>query len=345
MSKYRGYHDDAGPGESSYTQYDRNITDLSIDWLKRKASQPEDKQWVGFVSLVCPHPPLQSPQEFYDMYPPVEMPWPIHHDLGKRSEHPAIVDVRKFHGIDEPLSDDAVRRSVSAYFGLCSYLDSSVGKVLDALEENGLTETTRIIYVSDHGETNGKHGVWGKCNMLEESVGIPMIVAGEGVPEGQVIDTVASLVDIYPTVIDAVGITKQTDDNYFPGRSIFELANGADPYRIAFAEFHAAASNTGNFMIRKGDIKFVYYVGYPNQLFDLGKDPEELHDLIEETDYQSIKDEMELSLRSIVDPEFVDAQAKADQAARIVAHGGREAILNKGSFGASPVPGEIAVFK
>ena len=345
LEKYRGYHDDAGPGESSYTEYDRNITSLSIDWLKQKATQPDDKPWVGFVSLVCPHPPLQSPQEFYDMYPPDEMPWPIHHDKGERSEHPAIVDVRKYHGIDEPLSDDAVRRSVSAYFGLCSYLDSNVGVILDALDESRLTASTRIIYVSDHGETNGKHGVWGKCNMLEESVGIPIIVAGEGVPEGKTIDTMASLVDIYPSVMDAVGIAEQPDNNYFQGRSLFDLAKGADPDRIAFAEFHAAASNTGNFMVRKGHIKYVYYVGLPNQLFDLAADPEELADLIDDAAYKSIREEMEKLLRSIVDPEFVDAQAKADQATRIVAHGGREAILNKGSFGTSPVPGEAAIFK
>ena len=345
LAKYRGYHDDAGPGESSYTEYDRNITKHAVDWLNNKGSQPDSKPWVGFVSLVCPHPPLQSPQAFYDMYPPDDMPWPIHHDIGDRSEHPAIVDVRKFHGINESLSDDAVRRSVSAYFGLCSYLDASVGKVLDALDENGLTDSTRIIYVSDHGETNGKHGIWGKCNMHEESVGIPMIVAGDGVPEGHVVDTLASLIDIYPTVMDAVGIPKQKDDRYFPGASLFDLANGGDPNRIAFAEFHAAASNTGNFMIRKGDMKFVYYVGYPNQLFDLANDPEELKDVADDANYLSVREEMEVLLRSIVDPELVDARAKADQATRIVAHGGRKAILNKGSFGATPAPGEAVVFK
>ena len=343
-SKYRGYHDDAGAGESGYTEYDRNITANATEWIKNKASHPDDKPWVGFVSLVCPHPPLQCPPEFYDMYLPNDMPWPTHHDVGERSEHPAIKDVRIYHGIDEPLSDDAVRRSVSAYFGLCSYLDSNVGKILDVLDEVGLTDTTRVIYTSDHGETNGKHGVWGKCNMFEEAVGVPMIVAGDSVPEGQVLDTSITLVDIYPTVMDGVGIEQEQDDFCFPGTSLFELANGADPDRIAFAEFHAAASNTGSFMIRKGSLKYVHYVGYPDQLFDLINDPEEINDLSAGPQHQRMMQEMKGILLSIVDPVRVDALAKADQSSRIAAHGGREAILKKGTFGATPTPGETAVF-
>lgn len=345
LSKYRAYHLDAGPGESTYTTYDRDITSRACDWIQAKSGDTDDKPWVAFVSLVCPHPPLQCPQEFYDMYPPDEMPWPTLYDNSERPMHPAAEDHRIFHGCEGEFSEDVVRRSVSAYFGLCTYLDDNVGKIMSALDDAGLTDQTRIIYTSDHGEHNGNQGIWGKCTMFEDSAGVPVIVSGDGVPKGQTIQTPVSHVDFYPTVIDGVGLATDEDDDCFPGQSLFELANGANPDRFVFAEFHAAASNTGQFMIRKGALKYVYYVGYPDQLFDLASDPDERKNLADDPAYLHEKQEMEAILRSVVDPEIIDATAKSDQAARITANGGREAIRTKGSFGYTPAPGEPAVFK
>jgi choline-sulfatase len=112
-----------------------------------------------------------------------------------------------------------------------------------------------------------------------------------------------------------------------------------------FGEFHAAASNTGIFMVRRGDMKYVHYVGYPPQLFDLADDPEETTDLAADPAYDQVREDLDRALREIVDPEAVDARAKADQAARIAAAGGRRAILEKGSFGYTPAPGEAAVYR
>lgn len=345
LGKYRAYHLDAGPGESTYTTYDHDITARACDWLHSKSNDTDDKPWVVFVSLVCPHPPLQCPQEFYDMYPPDEMPWPVLHDNSERPMHPAAEDHRKFHGCEGEFPQDVVRRSVAAYFGLCSYLDDNIGKLMNALDDAGLTDDTRIIYTSDHGEHNGNQGIWGKCTMYEDSAGVPVIISGEGVAKGQIIETPVSHVDFYPTIIEGVGLPSDEDDDCFPGLSLFDLANGNHSDRFVFSEFHAAASNTGQFMIRKGNLKYVYYVGYPDQLFDLDADPDERNDLANDANYQHDKQELEAILRSVVDPEFVDATAKSDQAARIAANGGRETIRCKGSFGYTPAPGEPAVFK
>ncbi|MBT6276982.1 MAG: sulfatase-like hydrolase/transferase, partial [Chromatiales bacterium] len=64
----------AGPGESAYTQYDRNITKYTCEWLARAAAEPTDKPWALFVSFVTPHFPLTAPEEFYALYPPGDMP-------------------------------------------------------------------------------------------------------------------------------------------------------------------------------------------------------------------------------------------------------------------------------
>jgi len=110
------------------------------------------------------------------------------------------------------------------------------------------------------------------------------------------------------------------------------------------SEYHAAGAITGAFMIRHGSFKFIYYVGMPPQLFDLAADPFETRDLGQNPDYRGVVADCEAALRKIVDPEAADAQARSDQAARIASLGGAEAILAKGSFGHSPVPGTKAIY-
>ncbi|MDO6732807.1 sulfatase-like hydrolase/transferase [Marinovum sp. 2_MG-2023] len=345
LKKYRGYHEDAGPGDSPYTEYDRKIAARAAEWLLAKAKADEAKPWAAMVSFVCPHPPLQCPAEFYAMYPPEEMPLPYLLDPGARPEHPAMRTHRIFQGCDAPFSEDVVRRSVSAYFGLCSFLDHNVGLVLDALEASGMAENTRVIYTSDHGEANGNQGLWGKYNMYEDSVGVPMIMAGHGIARGQVVDTPVTHVDLYQTILESVGAPGYPqDDAEMPGKSLFQVAAHPDPERVAFSEYHAAAANTAVYMVRKGRYKFVYYVGLPNQLFDLETDPDERENLIESETHAAICAEYEAILRNILDPEAIDALARSDQSARIVANGGRDAIRQRGAFGATPVPGEKAVF-
>lgn len=345
LTKYREYHEAAGPGESSYTNYDRTIAKTAVEWIAEKARQPAGKPWVAMVSFVCPHPPLQCPEEFYRLYPPEEMPLPYLLDPGERPEHPALKAHRLFQGCEEPFSEDVVRRSVSAYFGLCSYLDHNIGLVLKALEDSGMADDTRIIYTSDHGEANGNQGLWGKYNMYEDSAGVPLIMTGEGVPAGHAERTPVTHVDIYQTILDCVGAPTYEDEPAMPGRSLYDVVDAPDPDRVAFSEYHAAAANSAIYMIRKGRYKFVYYVGMPAQLFDLEADPDERLDLAADPGYAAICVEYEAILRSIVDPEAIDALSRSDQQARILANGGRAAIRDRGAFGATPAPGEAAVYR
>jgi choline-sulfatase len=97
-------------------------------------------------------------------------------------------------------------------------------------------------------------------------------------------------------------------------------------------------------MIRKGSFKYVYYAGLPPQLFDLDSDPQETRDLAREPGYRGLVQDCERELRRVVDPDAAGALAKADQRARIAAFGGREAILQRGSFGYSPAPGTKPVY-
>jgi choline-sulfatase len=180
--------------------------------------------------------------------------------------------------------------------------------------------------------------------MYEESAGVPMIMAGPEVPKGVVCAAPVSLVDAFPTIVDCVGLKPDPRDADLPGSPLIDIVAGTAPARTVLSEYHAAGAATGAFMIRRGSFKYVHYVGMPPQLFDLAGDPAETRDLGQEPGYAGMVADCEAALRLVVDPDTADALARADQGARIAALGGREAILAKGSFGHSPVPGTTPVY-
>ncbi|HEV8032324.1 MAG TPA: sulfatase-like hydrolase/transferase [Stellaceae bacterium] len=341
---------DAGPGNSSYQDYDDNITAAAVDWLKARAAGPNQrngggKPWVLFVSLVCPHFPLIARPEWYDRYPEESLPRPALYDAGEREpDHPYIAAIRECQIYDKGFDETKLRRALAAYFGLVSFVDHNVGRLLDALAAVGLADTTRVLYSSDHGDNLGTRRLWGKSTMYEESAGVPMIFAGPDIPQGFVCRAPVSLVDVFPTVTDCVGLPPHADDRDLPGAPLIDVVRGTALRRTMLCEYHAAGAAAGAFLIRKGPFKYVCYVGMPPQLFDLDADPQETRDLARDPGYRALVADCDRELRRVVDPEKADALARADQAARIAAMGGREAILARGSFGYSPTPGTKPVY-
>ncbi len=334
--------EEVGRGESTYTRYDRAITAEACRWLSEEAPRHADKPWVLFVSLVCPHFPLRAPDAFYDMYPRGDVPWPIQREPGARPGHPVLDAIRRIQNYDDHFRDDDHRREgIAAYYGMVSFLDDNVGRMLRALEENGLGGSTRVIYTSDHGDNLGARTFWGKAVMYEESAGVPLIMAGPGVPDGHVVADPVTLVDVYPTAVEAVGEEPTAwERSELSGHSLFDVAAGSGPERTPLVEYHAAASITGCFMVRAGRWKYVHYEGYEPQLFDLDADPFEAADLAADPAHADVVADCDRRLRAVVDPAAATARAFADQQARIEALGGLDAVLSRGNYPYTPAPGE-----
>jgi choline-sulfatase len=335
---------EAGAGESEYTRYDREIAMETVKWLEGRGSAPSDKPWALYVGFVSPHFPLIAPPEFYAMYPEDRVPWPMMYEHAERPRHPFIDAMRKCFVFDEPFDTPMVRRAVAAYMGLVSFMDDNVGRILRAIEECGLSSSTRIIYSSDHGDNLGTRGLWGKSTMYEESAGIPLIMAGAGVPQGSVCDTPVSLVDAFPTFVDALGAQRNPEDAALPGHSLLDIAQGHVPPRNVLSEYHAAGAQVGSYMIRHGKYKYIHYVGLPPMLFDLEADPFERKDLGQEPALSAVVRDCEQQLRNVVDPEAADKLAREDQRRHMEKHGGRDAILRRGTFRYSPPPGVKASY-
>ena len=338
--KCRTLSEQLGAGETPYIKYDRSIAEGAVKWLNEAGTRQDSQPWVLFVSFVCPHFPLVAPQEFLDLYDPSEFALPKSADIPS-ANHPWINAMRDCFIYDRFFTDEKRRLALASYYALCSFTDHNVGQVLDAMDGAGLGDETRVLYLSDHGDNLGARGLWGKSTLFEESAGIPMIAAGPDIPRGHVCATPVSLVDMHPTALDGVGLKGAKNADTLPGRSLFEIAaNDDDGDRAVLSEYHAAGSRSGAFMIRKGQFKLIHYVGFDCQLFDLENDPEETEDVSGTAEYAAVLTDLKVCLLDIVDPEAVDARAKKDQAALLERHGGRSAVISKGTFGPTPAPGE-----
>lgn len=327
-----------GAGESAYTGYDREVTARTVAWLG-EAGRRRDEAFVLYVGLVAPHFPLIAPEAFFDLYPLDSLPAPKLQPSDGYQRHPWVQAYADFMDNEAQFRSPRERlEAFAAYYGLCSFLDDHVGQILAALAAAGLEDSTTVVYTSDHGDNLGSRGLWGKSTLYQESVSVPMIMAGPGVVPG-VCETPVDLLDLYPTVLEGVGLDPAGEAEDRPGRSLFALAAGpVEPERVVFSEYHAAGSNTAGFMVRKGRWKFHYYVRFAPELFDLDRDPEEAMDLAGDPAHAAIVAAMEAELRRICDPEAIDALAKADQQALIARLGGAAVAATMGAGGATPVP-------
>lgn len=327
----------AGSGPSGYSNFDKIVADAAVEWLGNRTATSE-KPWVLYVSFVLPHFPLIAPKRFFDLYADTPIPLPDQYGPGERPSHPGVDAYRHSFNYDDYFDEETLRVALQAYYGMCSYLDHNVGRVLSALTASGQEKDTLVIYASDHGESLGNRGLWGKSLFYEDSCAVPMMMAGPGVDNGARCNTPVSLVDIYPTIVEATGGILDDRELALPGSDLREIARNPSRDRVVFSEYHAAGSTSGGFMVRKGDWKLVYYVGHTPQLFNLAEDPREKSDLSGREGTTAIQAELESELRRIVDPEAADALAFSDQARRIEQLGGEEVIRSKAEIGFTPAP-------
>jgi choline-sulfatase len=236
----------------------------------------------------------------------------------------------------------ALRRVTACYYALVTHLDRQIGELLRAAESLGLLEDTRIVYTSDHGEAAGAHGLFGKSNLMEPSVAVPLIVAGPDVNAGVVVDTPVSHVDLYPTILEGAGLPALPAERDLLGQSVFHADARTAP---VFAEYHATGTRRGVSMLRAGRWKLLYHLDAPPQLFDLDADPDERNDLALEPAHASTRNELEGMLHGICDPHAVDSRARADQRAKAQHWGGNDAIRREGLLVYTPPPGVNAAVK
>jgi len=193
--------------------------------------------------------------------------------------------------------------------------DRNVGRVLQAIDEEDLWDTTLVAYGSDHGGSMGAHHNSGMGSMYEDSIRVPLVVAGPGIDSGGSESTPVSLLDLYQTFCEALEMPAPA---HMRGVSLLEVLQGGSEAVLpeyVLSEFHGPGLPASAFALRVGSYKYVECVGERPMLFDLEQDPLEMRDLALEPESAEDLTRLRRMLYQICCPEAVDRQAKADQKA------------------------------
>lgn len=169
------------------------------------------------VGMAKPHLPFVAPKKYWDLYDPAKIYVPAFQKLPAgapgfvghtNGELASYAGIPKNGVIDETLA----RRLRHGYYAATSYMDAQVGLVLDALEKEGLADSTVVVLWGDHGWQLGEHGLWHKHTNFEVSARSPLIISAPGQKAaGRKSLSLAEFIDIYPTLADLCGLPKPKD--------------------------------------------------------------------------------------------------------------------------------------
>jgi choline-sulfatase len=261
-----------GGGTSPVLEYDKAVVRAALDYLSRDYDKPQ----CVVVGIYGPHHTFVAPPDRYLYYKErVDLPPTYTDDI----DHPILRGLR-----DAGLNRDNLRKLRAAYLGMIETVDEHVGAVWEAWNRY-LARSGRqgvFLYMSDHGEQAGEHGLIGKHTFYEGSARIPMIAAGDGIPAGHKLTQLISIMDIGPTLCEWAGAEAPPRQD---GASILRQLRGGgqDADRMVTSELVFAQSGRviPARMLRWDRWKYVAYAGCEaaNQLFDLQDDPLETRNL------------------------------------------------------------------
>jgi choline-sulfatase len=235
------------------------------------------------VSLTHPHDPYAIPQRYWDRYADVEIDLPRVRD-GEAPLDPHSRRLRHVCGLDgvRP-SESQVLAARRAYYGAISYVDEQIGTLLGALADARFADDTVVLLLADHGDMLGERGLWYKMNFFEPACRIPLIVHAPGRFAARRVPTSASLVDVLPTLCELAGGNATDYATPLDGASLVPQLEGRAGADEVFGEYLAEGAIAPLVMIKRGRYKFVHSPVDPDQLYDLGSDPDELRNLATES--------------------------------------------------------------
>ncbi|QEG35413.1 sulfatase [Bythopirellula goksoeyrii] len=281
-----------GDGEKSG---DYQATDRAIAYLRDAGEQP----FFLSLGLSKPHSPLEAPQQFFDRFDVDQIPLPV--DFAPRptvpdgfpsgSIRPKNADL--FIGRDA--SPQEAREMIRAYLASTAWVDWNVGRLLDVLEESGMSENTIVIFWGDHGYQLGEKGKWSKAGSLwEQGIRVPLLIYDPRVRgNGEACPRVVESIDIYPTLINLCGLPA---DDQLEGRSLSPLLS--NPQSAWDYPAYSVWSEDGNHVtgvsVRTERWHYAEYYGRGAGAFltEPAVDPHEMTNLVEQMEYAQIVNEL-----------------------------------------------------
>jgi arylsulfatase A-like enzyme len=290
------------PGYNNYVEYIGNcdhiirgkhsselFADAAINFIKNRNTE---KPFFAYVSYTAPHDPRSMPEEYLNMYDTAAITLPPNY----LPQH--LFDFGEYKIRDEmlagfPRTKPEVKTHLRDYYAMITHMDKQIGRIIKALKESSEYENTIIVFSGDNGLAVGQHGLMGKQNVYEHSIGVPLIISGPGIPENEKRDAFCYLFDVFPTLCELIDmdIPETVQGKSFARAITDKETKHRETMVYGYKEYQRA--------YRKGDFKLIeYYVkGERNtQLFNLKDDPIEFNNLFgdEQFDlkYAEMKTEM-----------------------------------------------------
>jgi len=321
--KYDGRRPDF-PDDGSYAvkdspilQYDDYACKKACEYLRSKPGR--ERPFLLVTSFYGPHPMVAGREEYRELFHEY-----FARDLGAKelsegefNQLPAFVRRFLSNGTDrgKTISKAKIHRFRAEYFSRVTYTDSLIGKLMGTLSEEQLKEDTIVIYLSDHGEQMGDHGIFGKSVFFEYTCRVPLIISMQDRRVGKVRQNV-SLIDLFPTLCDMAGGVEIEHD--LPGRSLLPLMSGGveQDEAVVLSEFMDWKGLRPAYMVKRGPWKYCFYTGEPEFLYNLDEDPGEWKNYARDPACVGILNELREELYRRVDPEAVEAQVRENRARR-----------------------------
>jgi arylsulfatase A-like enzyme len=307
------------PEDETFEAFTANET---IKLIKEQKNR--DKPFYCWSTFYRPHQPYNAQKRFLDLYKydkwgegtlkgdSIKKPSTLNQPA--ESLPPALKNWReganKVWCLDKAAKDEQLYRFyIASYYALVSEIDHHIGRIIQALEEEGLLENTIIVYASDHGDFVGGHGMVEKCaighNVYEETLRVPYIVSYPGVVKKQTCNDLVELFSIYPTLCDLAKIDLPKSKHPTAAVSVVDTLTEEKPVGEKFVvseNWSQATVITDRYKLgiwldpkkipgydrsplrqHYGDIR-----DFGDMLFDRKKDPHEVNNLIDDPDYKEI---------------------------------------------------------
>jgi arylsulfatase A-like enzyme len=287
------------------------FADAAVGFLD-SYKKDKEKPFLMYVAFTAPHDPRTAPQEFHDMYPSENIALPENY----MPQHPfEIADDRIRDEVLAPFprTEAIVQKEISDYYAMITATDTQIGRILKALEASGEADNTIIVLAGDNGLALGQHGLLGKQNVYEHSVSVPLVFVGPNIPKNKKTDALAYLHDIFPTLCGLTGLeipeSVQSED-------LTPVLEGTNT-KVRESMLYAYNSWPGDLLnknrkhnpggghraVRKGDFKLIVSAKhdvFTYQLFNIKNDPWELVNLIEDENYNNVKEDLILELEKLI---------------------------------------------
>jgi choline-sulfatase len=263
----------------------------AADHLREQAKK--ETPFLLYVGFNSPHDPRQAPKEFVDRYPARRIEVPPNY-LPEHTFDQGDHKVRDELLAPFPRTREAVQVHRSEYYAHITYMDEQVGHILDALEASGKAANTYIVFTADHGLAVGQHGLMGKQNLYDHSVRIPLIVNGPGIAAGKRVEEMVYQHSVFATTCELAGVAAPKAVE-FP--SLVDLLHGRQnrKYEAMFCYYRDFQRS-----LRTTEYKLIMYLqAGKTQLFDIQKDPWEIHNLADDAKFAALKNDLAARLKKV----------------------------------------------